>query len=316
MSASTSAIPLTPAVISVFKPSKVFTTHNSAPFSSLSFDGKGDFLITAAEDETMQLYNCKTGKHQKQLYSKKYGVHLARFTHKSTAIIHASTKEDGQSVESSYEERYSAFPCSQMEFVISPFTTTTTSDTSKDTKRGPCAHLQLESTADGKSQPESLLSKCRLRTTPSSLARLTTPYDCGIFVRRTLMYVLRAQRYSIAHAALSQGLLNIAGHPSAAYEPSGLVFAVALNLRSSVLFYDQRFYDKAPFLSVAVVDLELSRHSNTPRIPIFTSLKFSNDGKYLLLGTGGDHVYVLNAFSGDLLVRLDCQSLLIVARVQ
>lgn len=34
-------------------------------------------------------------RHQKQLYSKKYGVHLARFTHKSTAVIYASTKENG-----------------------------------------------------------------------------------------------------------------------------------------------------------------------------------------------------------------------------
>ena len=30
----------------------------------------------------------------KTLYSKKYGVDLPRFTHKSTAIVHASTKED------------------------------------------------------------------------------------------------------------------------------------------------------------------------------------------------------------------------------
>ena len=107
----------------------------------------------------------------------------------------------------------------------------------------------------------------------------------------------------------SQGLLNIAGHPSATYDPAGLVFAVALNLRSSVLFYDQRFYDQAPFISVAVVDIELSRNNSQPRIPMITSLKFSNDGKYLLLGTGGDYLYVLGAFSGALVVRLDCQSL-------
>lgn len=36
-------------------------------------------------------------RHQKQLYSKKYGVHLARFTHKSSTVIYASTKENGQS---------------------------------------------------------------------------------------------------------------------------------------------------------------------------------------------------------------------------
>lgn len=35
-------------------------------------------------------------RHESQLYSKKYGVHMARFTHKNTAVIHASTKENGQ----------------------------------------------------------------------------------------------------------------------------------------------------------------------------------------------------------------------------
>ena len=34
-------------------------------------------------------------RHVKTLYSKKYGVHLARFTHRSSAIVYASTKEDG-----------------------------------------------------------------------------------------------------------------------------------------------------------------------------------------------------------------------------
>lgn len=34
-------------------------------------------------------------RHSKTLYSKKYGVHLARFTHHSQNVIYASTKEDG-----------------------------------------------------------------------------------------------------------------------------------------------------------------------------------------------------------------------------
>jgi COMPASS component SWD2 len=33
-------------------------------------------------------------RHVKHSKSEKYGVHLARYTHKTTAIIHTSTKED------------------------------------------------------------------------------------------------------------------------------------------------------------------------------------------------------------------------------
>lgn len=94
--ASTSV--LTPALLTSFRPSKVFKKHNQngKPFTAISFEDRGEFVITSAQDDTMQLFNCKTGKHTKVLNSKKYGVDLARFTHKSSAVIHASTKEDGQ----------------------------------------------------------------------------------------------------------------------------------------------------------------------------------------------------------------------------
>jgi COMPASS component SWD2 len=36
-----------------------------------------------------------SSRHSKTLYSKKYGVHLPRFTHNSQNVVYASTKEDG-----------------------------------------------------------------------------------------------------------------------------------------------------------------------------------------------------------------------------
>ncbi|PWN44250.1 WD40 repeat-like protein [Ceraceosorus guamensis] len=62
--------------------------------TSMCFDDRGEHLVTAAENETFQVYDCRKGKSTRTLYSKKYGVHLARFTHTNSAIIHASTKED------------------------------------------------------------------------------------------------------------------------------------------------------------------------------------------------------------------------------
>ena len=62
--------------------------------TSLSFDDSGEFLLTACSDESLQLYNAKEGRHLKTLLSKKYGCHLARFTHHNASIIYASTKGD------------------------------------------------------------------------------------------------------------------------------------------------------------------------------------------------------------------------------
>lgn len=83
-------------VITTYRPSK--SLHNSSSGStvtSLDFDDSGEWLIAACDDETIQVYDCKMGKHSKTLFSKKYGVHLARFTHSSTNCIYASTKQDG-----------------------------------------------------------------------------------------------------------------------------------------------------------------------------------------------------------------------------
>jgi len=62
--------------------------------TSLDFDDTGELAIVARSDDTLQIYNCKEGKHAKELKSQKYGVHLARFSHHAQSIIYASTKVD------------------------------------------------------------------------------------------------------------------------------------------------------------------------------------------------------------------------------
>lgn len=51
--------------------------------------------MTSESDETIQIYKVREGRHDKQLLSKKYGVKLAKFTHNSSSIIYASTKQNG-----------------------------------------------------------------------------------------------------------------------------------------------------------------------------------------------------------------------------
>lgn len=62
---------------------------------SLDYDDPGELLMTSESDETIQIYKVREGQHDKMLLSKKYGIKLARFTHASSAIIYASTKQNG-----------------------------------------------------------------------------------------------------------------------------------------------------------------------------------------------------------------------------
>lgn len=88
-------------VISTFRPAKLFRRDDlkdgrpQPHILSLDYDDEGQLVMASASDETVQLYIVKEGRHDKALVSKKYGVKLAKFTHTSSSIIYASTKQNG-----------------------------------------------------------------------------------------------------------------------------------------------------------------------------------------------------------------------------
>jgi COMPASS component SWD2 len=71
------------------------------------------------------------------------------------------------------------------------------------------------------------------------------------------------------------------------------------------MLYDLRNYDKEPFSVFTISDDSyLSTFSFPPRVPQFSKLEFSNDGKSVLVGTSGGVHYVLDAFDGRIKARL------------
>ncbi|KAF7593363.1 member of Set1p complex, histone methyl transferase [Aspergillus hancockii] len=84
-------------IIRSFRPTKAFKSSkqdSSNYVTSLDFDDQGDYVVSSGDDETIQIYDVKEGKSTKSVPSKKYGAHLARFTHHSRQVLHASTKVD------------------------------------------------------------------------------------------------------------------------------------------------------------------------------------------------------------------------------
>ncbi|KAJ7545674.1 hypothetical protein O6H91_08G005500 [Diphasiastrum complanatum] len=84
-----------------------------------------------------------------------------------------------------------------------------------------------------------------------------------------------------------QGLLRVRGRPAVAYDQQGLVFAVAME-GGAIKLFDVRSYDKGPFDTFLV-------GGDTAEV---SGMKFSNDGKLMLLSTTSSHVYVLDAYLG------------------
>ncbi|KAF8896208.1 WD40 repeat-like protein [Infundibulicybe gibba] len=240
-----STLPLTNTLMNKFKPAKIFKgsvesqpaspgrSPNAGPFhiTGISFDDRGDQVVTAAEDETFRLYNCKTGKPLKTLKSKKYGVDLPRFTHKNTAIVHASTKEDDTiRYHSLHDNKYLQYFKGHKGKVVS---------------------LEVSPIDDG--------------------------FMSGSMDKTVRLWDLRAPT----------------------------LFAVAVNHYSRILLYDQANFDKAPFLVITLEDPTLALISYPPRPIYMTSMSFSSNGKYLLVGCSGNAHYVLDAFEGYLLAKLE-----------
>ncbi|KAH7387381.1 hypothetical protein KP509_16G020200 [Ceratopteris richardii] len=84
-----------------------------------------------------------------------------------------------------------------------------------------------------------------------------------------------------------QGYLRVRGRPAVAYDQQGLVFAVAME-GGAIKLFDARSYDKGPFDTFFV-------GGDTAEV---SGMKFSNDGKMMLLSTTSSHIYVLDAYSG------------------
>ncbi|KAJ7220043.1 WD40-repeat-containing domain protein [Mycena pura] len=232
-------------------PNQPRPTQGPRHITGISFDDRGDQVITASEDETFRLYSCKSGKQMKILHSKKYGVDLPRFTHKNTAILYASTKEDDTvRYHSLHDNKYLQYFKGHKGRVIS---------------------LEMSPVDDG--------------------------FMSGSQDRTVRLWDLRAPT--------CRGLLSLPSTPIIAYDSTGIVFAVAVNNYSRILLYDQANFDKAPFLVITLEDPTLGLVSFPPRMIYMTSLAFSSNGKYLLVGCSGDAHYIVDAFEGHLLAKLE-----------
>jgi COMPASS component SWD2 len=86
----------TSSILESYQPAKLFQ-DNSKRITSLHFDDSGQYLVTASEDDSLQIYDCSSGTPYRTLFSKKYGCHLARFTHRGPHhVLYASTHESGE----------------------------------------------------------------------------------------------------------------------------------------------------------------------------------------------------------------------------
>eukprot|EP00300_Choanocystis_sp_HF-7_P037387 c534_g1_i1.p1 GENE.c534_g1_i1~~c534_g1_i1.p1 ORF type:complete len:311 (-),score=44.89 c534_g1_i1:67-999(-) len=90
------------------------------------------------------------------------------------------------------------------------------------------------------------------------------------------------------------GLLRLAGRPTVAFDPDGLVFAVGMR-DNTIKLYDLRTYSKGPFSTIRLV---------TPSPADWAGLEFSPNGENLLVSTMSGPMYLVDSFKGELVREL------------
>ena len=90
-------------------------------------------------------------------------------------------------------------------------------------------------------------------------------------------------------SASCQGLMHMPGRPVASFDPEGLIFAAGIN-SEMIKLYDLRSFDKGPFTT-----FRLQQDKDCD----WTQLKFSADGKLILISTNGPIIRLIDAFNGQ-----------------
>lgn len=97
------------------------------------------------------------------------------------------------------------------------------------------------------------------------------------------------------HKTLALGFIQLKEETSicAAYDPSGLVFAVGMN-SNSVRLYDIKEYANGPFSTFSVDMQPAGLHC------AWYDIEFSKNGKLILISTFGNVMFIIDAFDGIL----------------
>ncbi|XP_021908380.1 protein ANTHESIS POMOTING FACTOR 1 [Carica papaya] len=119
------------------------------------------------------------------------------------------------------------------------------------------------------------------RVVSLSLCSRKECFISGSLDRTVLLWDQRAEK--------CQGLLHVQGRPATAYDDQGLVFAIAFG--GCIRMFDARMYEKGPF-EIFSVGNDFSGAN---------VVKFSSDGRLMLLTTTNGRIHVLDSFRGTLL---------------
>ncbi|KAA3479553.1 WD repeat-containing protein 82 [Gossypium australe] len=233
--------------------------------NSLDFHRKDDLLVTASEDDSVRLYDIANAKLIKTTYHKKHGADRICFTHHPSSVICSSRhnlESTGEALRylSMYDNRCLRYFKGHKERSVILDILIYENGKPLALKQFPCI--------------------CCCRVVSLCMSPVNDSFMSGSLDHSVRIWDLRVNA--------CQGILRLRGRPTVAYDQQGLVFAVAME-GGAIKLFDSRSYDKGPFDTFLV-------GGDTAEV---CDIKFSNDGKSMLLTTTNNNIYVLDAYGGE-----------------
>lgn len=298
------AVTLTPSLLSQF--TLVKRAQLGGCVNALDWSDRGDQLLLSTDepDEAVYLYSTATAAPKKNIFCKRSGCDLVRFTHHTNAVLVASKNKawDGESKthttrrsgSQSQSRREQGRARTGQSRVRSRADIVSHSPCVPD---APCAlvcradsirylslhdnrylryfkgHRDRVSALSMSPRDDSFLS--------AAMDRTVRMWDLRTNVCQGLMHVpppAAAMHLPPPSASAAQQRLPHGGKILVAHDPAGLVFAVASS-PNLIKLYDSRSYDSGPFATFAVPLAGASSYFS------WSSLKFSPDGSTLLATT-------------------------------
>ncbi|KAI5308355.1 member of Set1p complex, histone methyl transferase, partial [Ascosphaera atra] len=231
--------------------------------TALDFDDQGDYLVSSSTDETLLIYDVKEGQISKTVPSKKYGCHLARFTHHSRQLLYASTKvDDSLRLLDLHTESYLRyFPGHE----------------------GKVTNVAVAPGNDGvlSCGRDDMVMLWDLNSrNPQGKLKLAAPY-LAAFDPSGYVFAIASQATA---SVLLYDYRNFDKPPFATFDCAS---------------YEERYFNPAAPTSVQA-NMGRSSKTNGNGRSAWTKLEFSNDGKYILLSNDWGGHYILDAFDGNL----------------
>ncbi|CAM9769650.1 unnamed protein product [Chrysoparadoxa australica] len=231
------------------------------PVTSLDFHEAGELCVTANSDNSVTLINAVEGKIRKLAHSRKYGAGVVKYTHHEQSVLLTSNGTNGDHAIrylSLYDHAFVRFFEGHTDKVIS-------------IAMSPTNDQFMSGSTDRSVRLWDLSS-------PKCLAVLQFPLNSGA--------------------------------PHVAFDPQGLVFAATASIGAAniIKLYDARNYQRGPFDTFdlehdKVTDFLVNRHphiqsqqAQTLARARWTNLKFSVDGKSILVSTDANLAIAVDAF--------------------